>query len=154
MPVDTVHSSLMRLDVLVLSDLGPRRSAFFKNGQCHEILASGNLWITFPKALKTTLGSFRIFWKFASQGAPPASTTPVANLPPVSTTPAANFATGTGVNDSGGKLPPVSTTPAANLPLVSTTYWEQYQAADTLRWTWRQKFIFMLTLQYYPKVFQ
>ncbi len=40
---------------------------------------------------------------FASQGAPPVSMTPVANLPPVSTTPAA-------------KLPPVSTTPVANLP--------------------------------------
>ncbi len=42
---------------------------------------------------------------FASQGAPPVSTTPVANLPPVTTTPAA-------------KLPPVSTTP---VPPVSTT---------------------------------
>jgi hypothetical protein len=45
---------------------------------------------------------------FASQGAPPVSTTPVANLPPVSTTPAA-------------KLPPVSTPPVANLPPVSAT---------------------------------
>ncbi len=42
---------------------------------------------------------------FASEGAPPLSTTPVANLPPVSTTPAANFATGiaAGVVDTGGK---------------------------------------------------
>ncbi len=75
---------------------------------------------------------------FASQGAPPVSTTPVATLPPVSMTPAANFATsfssvvdtgGTGVNntggkfatgdnDAGGKSPPESTTQAANLPLV------------------------------------
>jgi hypothetical protein len=46
--------------------------------------------------------------KFASQGAPLVSTTPVANLPPVSTTPAA-------------KLLPVSTTPVANLPPVSAT---------------------------------
>ncbi len=45
---------------------------------------------------------------FASQGAPPVSTTPVAKLPPVSTTPAA-------------KLPPVSMTPVANLPPVSAT---------------------------------
>jgi hypothetical protein len=49
---------------------------------------------------------FDFFPKFAEivvcQGAPPVSTTPVANLPPVSTTPAA-------------KLLPVSTTPAANL---------------------------------------
>jgi hypothetical protein len=74
---------------------------------------------------------------FASQGTPPVSTTPVANLPPVSATPVANFfpifssvvdtggkfTTGvndtggkfaTGVNDAGGKLPPVSTTPVAN----------------------------------------
>jgi hypothetical protein len=38
---------------------------------------------------------------FESKGAPPVSTTSVANLPPVSMTPAA-------------KLPPASTTPAAN----------------------------------------
>jgi hypothetical protein len=86
------------------------------------------------------LDRFEIFRKlaeiFARQGAPPVSTTPVANLPPVSATPAANFytifasvvdtggkfATGVndtggkfavGVNDAGGKLPPGSTTPAA-----------------------------------------
>jgi hypothetical protein len=53
---------------------------------------------------------------FASQGAPPVSTTLMAN-----------FATSTagvvdnGVNDASGKLPLVSTTPAANLPPVSTT---------------------------------
>jgi hypothetical protein len=53
---------------------------------------------------------------FASQGAPPVSTTPVANLPPVSATPVANFSTifasvvdtggkfATGVNDTGGKF--------------------------------------------------
>ncbi len=94
------------------------------------------------------LDRFKIFRKFAeifaSQGAPPVSTTPVANLPLVSATPAANFytifasvvdtggkfATGVndtggkfaaGVNDAGGKLPRVSTTPAANFPPVSLT---------------------------------
>jgi hypothetical protein len=53
---------------------------------------------------------------FASQGAPPVSTTLLANLPPVSMTPAAKFATSfasvvntgtkfaTGVNDTGGKF--------------------------------------------------
>ena len=53
-----------------------------------------------------------------------------------------------GVNDAGGKLPPVSTTPAA----IDTggKWWEQYQAADTVKWTWRQKFI--LCFLYYPKV--
>ncbi len=34
----------------------------------------------------------------------------------------------TGINDTGGK------------------HWEQYQAADTLKWTGRQKFIYVLTL--------
>jgi hypothetical protein len=148
---------------------------FFASGFLHESPS--------PKPLKVTLGSFRFFRKFAeiftSQGAPPLSTTPVANLPPMSRTPAANlppvstivhwwqicqrcqlhrwqilppvsttlaanfatgtygvvytggkFATGVGVNDTGGNsagvndtcgiLPPVSTTPAANLPRVST----------------------------------
>ena len=66
---------------------------------------------------------------FASQGAPPVSTTPAAklppvlmtpvtNLPPVSTTPAANFSTNfASVVDTARwqiKLPPVSTTPVAN----------------------------------------
>jgi hypothetical protein len=48
---------------------------------------------------------------FASQGAPPVSMTPLANLLPVSLvllTPVTN-------------LPPVTTIPAANLPPVSTT---------------------------------
>jgi hypothetical protein len=45
---------------------------------------------------------------FASQGAPPVLTTPMANLAPASTTPGANFATGTaGIVDTSGKLPPM-----------------------------------------------
>ena len=58
-----------------------------------------------------------------------------------------------GVVDTGGKLPPVSLIPAENLPPVSRTpkanfatsfasvvdtggkYWEQYQAAETLKLT-------------------
>jgi hypothetical protein len=78
---------------------------------------------------------FRIFRKFAeifaSQGAPPVSTTPVANFSTIFASlvdTGCKFATGvndtggkfaTGVNDAGGKLPTVSTTPAANLPPVS-----------------------------------
>jgi hypothetical protein len=81
------------------------------------------------------LDRFKFFRKFteifASQGAPPVSTTPVANLPPVSATPVANFSTifasvvdnggkfatgvnntdgkfATGVNNAGGELPTVS----------------------------------------------
>jgi hypothetical protein len=91
----------------------------------------------FPRPRVLHLDHFEFFRKFAkifaSQGAPPVSTTPVANLAPVSATPPANFYTifasvvdtggkfATGVNDASGKLPPVSTTPAANLPPVSTT---------------------------------
>ncbi len=101
-----------------------------------------------PSSRVFHLDRFKFFRKFAeifaSQGAPPVSTTPVAklppvpttpvaNLPPVSATPVANFSTifasffdtggkfAAGVNDTGGKLPPVSTTPAANLPPVSLT---------------------------------
>ncbi len=59
---------------------------------------------------------------FASQGAPPVSTPPVANLSPVSTTSVANWP---GINNTGGKQ------------------WEQYRTADTLKWTWKQKFIYM-----------
>ncbi len=69
------------------------------------------------------LDRFEFFRKFAGQGAPPVSTTPVANLPPVSATPVANFSTIFAiVVDTGGKfLPLVSTIPSANLPPVSTT---------------------------------
>ncbi len=102
---------------------------FFASGFFHESVS--------PQLQSIPFRPFRIFSKFAeifaSQGAPPVSTTPVANLPPVSATPVANFSTifasvvdtgsklATGVNDAGGKLPPVSTTPAANLPPVSLT---------------------------------
>jgi hypothetical protein len=70
---------------------------------------------------------------FASQGAPPVSTTPVANFATSSAgvdDAGGKFATGvndtsskfvTSVNDAGGKLPTVSTTPETNLPPVSTT---------------------------------
>ncbi len=70
---------------------------------------------------------------FASQGAPPVSTTPVANFSTIFASVVDNggkFAAGvndtggkfaTGVNDAGGKLPPVSTTPAANVPPVALT---------------------------------
>ena len=78
-----------------------------------------------PSSRVFHLDRFEFFRKFASQGAPPVSTTPVAkiaagmpvaNLPPVSATPVANFSTifasvvdtggkfATGVNDTGGKF--------------------------------------------------
>jgi hypothetical protein len=121
-------------------------------GQCHEIFASGFFHESAspspPHPRVFHLDRFKFFRKFAeifaSQGAPPVSTTPaaklpqvsttsVANLPQVSATPAANYYTiftgvvdtggkfATSVNDTGGKLPPVSTTPAANLPPLSLT---------------------------------
>ncbi len=42
----------------------------------------------------------------------------------------------TGINDTGGKQ------------------WDWYQAADTFKWTWGQKCIYVWTLLYYPKVSQ
>jgi hypothetical protein len=58
------------------------------------------------------LDRFKFFRKFAeifaSQGAPPVTTTPAAKLPPVSTTPVAN-------------LPPVSATPVANFSTIFTS---------------------------------
>ncbi len=69
-------------------------------GQCHESFCFRFFpWITFPQAPENNIRAFQFFRKFAeifaSQGAPPVSTTPVANLPPVSMT-------------SVAKLPPVS----------------------------------------------
>ncbi len=77
------------------------------------------------------LDRFEFFRKFAeifaSQGAPPVSTTPVAIFPPFSLRlllPVAN-------------LPPVLTIPAANLSPVSTTpvanNGNNYQTADNLK---------------------
>jgi hypothetical protein len=72
------------------------------------------------------LDRFEFFRKFAeifaSQGAQPVSTTPVANFSTIFSSvvdTGGKFATG--VNDASGKLPPVSTTTAANLPPVSLT---------------------------------
>ena len=83
------------------------------------------------------LDRFEFFQKFAeifaSQGAPPVSTTPVANFVSIFACvvdTGGKFATGvnvtgrkfaTGVNDASGKLPPISTTQAANLPPMSLT---------------------------------
>jgi hypothetical protein len=65
------------------------------------------------------LDHFKFFRKFAeifaSQGAPPVSTTPAANF--ATSSPCVVDTGGkftTGVNDAGGKLLPVSLTPVAN----------------------------------------
>ncbi len=62
----------------------------FLKGQCHEIFCFWFFsWISFPPAPEYPK-FFRKFAEiFASKGAPPVSTTPVANVPPVSTTPLA-----------------------------------------------------------------
>ncbi len=91
----------------------------------------------FPPSPRVSQYRFKFFWKFAeifaSQGAPPVSTTPVANFATIFASvvdTGDKFSIGvndtggkfaTGVNDAGGKLQPVSTTPGANLPPVSLT---------------------------------
>jgi hypothetical protein len=60
----------------------------------------------------------------ASQGAPPVSTTPVANFATIFASVVdtdGKFATS--VNDVGGKLPPVSTTPTANCQRCKRHLW-------------------------------
>jgi hypothetical protein len=88
------------------------------------------------------LSNFKFFLTFAeifvSQGAPPKSSTPVANFPPVSTTPAANLAPGTaGVVDTGGKFSTgVNNTGRKFATGVNNTglkKLEYYQTADTLK---------------------
>jgi hypothetical protein len=90
-----------------------------------------------PRPRVLHLVRFEFFRKFAeifaNQGAPPVSTTPVANFYTIFASvvdTGGKFATGvndtggkfaTGVNDAGGKWPPESMTPAANLPPVSLT---------------------------------
>ncbi len=55
------------------------------------------------------------------------------NLPPISTTPTANFATSfTSVVDTGGKF--------------ATSVSEQYQPAEAIKWTCRQKCVYKLIL--------
>jgi hypothetical protein len=78
-----------------------RSNTFNLKGQCHKIFCFRFFHESpCPKSLKITLGQFKFFQNFteifSSQGAPPVSTTLVANLPPVLLIPVAN-------------LPPVST---------------------------------------------
>jgi hypothetical protein len=80
---------------------------------------------------------------FASQSAPPISTTPAANFATSSAgvvDTSGKFTTGdkfaAGVNDALGKLPTVSTSPALICHRCQQHRWqtrEQYQAADYLK---------------------
>ncbi len=75
--------------------LHPLESAIKLKGPCHAIFTSDVFHeSSSPKPLKITLRSFRILWKFASQGAP------LYQL--VSTTPGGKFANG--VNDNSDKI--------------------------------------------------
>ncbi len=71
---------------------------FFKGTVSRDFLLLVFFMNQFPPIPRVLhLDRFEFFRKFAeifaSQGAPPVSTTPVANLPPVSATPVANFFT-------------------------------------------------------------
>ncbi len=126
-------------------------------GQCHEIFC---FWFPFMNQFPLSpwvyySGRFEFFRKFseifADQGWPPVSTTPAANFATSFTSvvdTGGKFATGvndaggqfaTCVKDTGGKL-------ATGVKDIGGKQWEQYQAADTSKWTWRQKFIYMLSL--------
>jgi hypothetical protein len=75
-------------------------------GQCHEIFCYWFFFMNqFPPSPRVRTFFRKLAEIFASQGAPPVSTTLLANLPKVSATPAANFATSFAtVVDIGGKL--------------------------------------------------
>ncbi len=79
-----------------------------------------------PKPLKITLGLFQNFSKICWDIGK-------------------SKCTGTsGVIDTGGK--PVSKTPAVNLSKTLVAKKQQYKTTYTLKWTWRKKCIYLLTL--------
>ncbi len=92
-------------------------------GQCHEIFCIWFFsWISFPKPLSIPLGPFRIFSKIRGDIRSSRLTT--------------------GINDTGDKI-------AAGINDTGGNQWDYNKAADTLKWTWRQKCIYsMLTLLY------
>ncbi len=138
--MSTLYCSLGSVFIMLLS----------LKGQWHEIFCFGFFSrIIFPQALENNTRVVSRYL-FASQSAPPVSTTLVANLPPVSTTSAEKLLLVS--TTQSANLSPVSTTPAAYFANSSTgvgtsgKQWEQYQTANNLKWTWRKKFIYMLTL--------
>ncbi len=123
-------------------------------------------WISFPPApeysSRTVLNFFENSWRYLQVKVhhryqrhqwrifPPVLLVlliPVANLPLVSTILAAKChryqwhrrQIATGIKDTGGKFATGVKTPVANNG-------NNYQTADNLKWTWRKKFIYMLTL--------
>ncbi len=84
--------SFHNLLFILIMPLLPLESAIELKESCHAIFTSDVFHeSSSPKPLKITLRSFRIFWKFASQGAPL-----------VSTIPGGKFANG--VNDTSDKI--------------------------------------------------
>jgi hypothetical protein len=122
--------------------------------QCHEIFFFNFFSrIIFPKPLKITFGSFRFYWKIWGD--------------------IHKSRCSTSINDTGGKFLPMSMTPvclwyqrlAANFAhQYCWCCWHQWQIVTGtttpganngnnirwlswhLKWTWRKKFIYMLTL--------
>jgi hypothetical protein len=87
-------------------DATPKFPSFDLKGQCHKKFCFRFFHeSSSPKPLKITLGHFKFAEIFASQSAPPISTTPVANF---ATSSAGVLDTGgkfaTGANDTGGKV--------------------------------------------------
>ncbi len=90
------YSDLCRIDYLAVFTLKFAQGKLKNNCRIKGIVSQDSLLQVFlqeshsPKHPKITLGSFRIFRKFAeifaSQGAPLVSTTPATNFPPVSMT--------------------------------------------------------------------
>ncbi len=94
----TLHDDLLKFEDVIREAFGAIKYLLEPNKKgtvSRDFLLQVFFMNHLPQALKIALGSFRFFRKFAeifeSQGAPPVSTTPVANFPPVSTTPMANF---------------------------------------------------------------
>ena len=98
-------------------------------GQCHEIFCFWFFsWISFPQAPEYTIRAVSNF--FRGDICSSRLTTGINDT-------GGKFATG--INDTGGKF-------ATGVNDTGGKQWEQYQAADTLKWTWRQKFVYMLSL--------
>ncbi len=90
-------------------------------------------WISFPQALEYTIRAVSNFFENSRRY----SQLKVDHRP---MTPVANFTTSfSSVVDTGGKF-------ATDVSDTGGKQWDSYQAEDTLKWIWRQKFIYMLTL--------
>ncbi len=111
-------------------------------GQCHEIFFFWFfLWISFPSAPEYPIRTISNFFENSRRY----SQVKVHHQcqrhrwPICYRCQRRRWQVATGINDTGGKF-------AAGVVDTGGKWWEQYQAADTLKWIWRQKFIYMVTL--------